>query len=167
MSLWDWVSEFPLPTAAIPAMPATEQRKRGELSQLSQGLGDSQPDIDAASEAFEERAAIMEFDGGLSREQAERLASRSDPRAEPTAGRWRGEGLDLNDLRPCLLCRNLARSGRCMAAMRGELRAARDYSPTMPEQPRRCIGFRPPADDPDPRPGRERWPELVERQARL
>jgi len=34
----------------------------------------SQPDTEAAAEYFEERAAIMEHDGGLPREEAERLA---------------------------------------------------------------------------------------------
>jgi len=53
-----------------------------------------------------------------------------------------------------------------MAAWRGELRAARDYAPTFPGQPQRCIGYAPMADDPDQRPGRERWPELVKWQAR-
>lgn len=80
--------------------------------------------------------------------------------------RWRGEGQDLGDLRPCLWCGNLARNGRCLAAARGELRAARDYSPTKPDLPQRCIGYLPPGDDPDQRPGCERWPELVETQAR-
>ena len=117
---------------------------------------------DAAREAFEERAAIMEYDGRLSRAEAELLADGNERKRL-----WRGEGLDLGDLRPCLWCHNLARSGRCMAAWRGELRAARDWEPTFPGQPQRCIGYSPPADDPDQRPGRERWPELVEWQARI
>jgi hypothetical protein len=74
---------------------------------------------------------------------------------------------EWGDLRPCLLCRNLSPSGRCLAAWRGELRAARDWGPTFPEQPQRCIGYAPKADDPDQRPGRERWPELMNWQARL
>lgn len=36
----------------------------------------SQSHIDTKWEAFEERAAIMEFDGGMSREEAEREARR-------------------------------------------------------------------------------------------
>ena len=32
------------------------------------------PELEAVWEAFEERAAIMEFDGGLSRDEAEREA---------------------------------------------------------------------------------------------
>ena len=76
-----------------------------------------------AGEAFEERAAIMEFDGGMTRAEAERLAGGKDRKAS-----WRGEGLDLDDLRPCLWCRNLAlaRGGLCLAAERHELRAYRD-----------------------------------------
>ena len=49
-------------------------------------------------EAFEERAAIMEFDGGLSRAEAERLALADPtenraitmPCTDPEGGRWRG-----------------------------------------------------------------------------
>lgn len=41
------------------------QRKKRQ-SQMSQ-----QPDSEAAAEYFKERAAIMEHDGGLSREEAE------------------------------------------------------------------------------------------------
>jgi len=70
------------------------------------------------------------------------------------------------ELRPCLWCRNLTSTGRCLAAWRGELRAARDYSPTFPDLPQRCIGYRPKANDPDRTPGRERWPELVSWQDR-
>ena len=118
-----------------------------------------------AREAFEERAAIMEYDGGMSRADADRLAGLElDRPQERLPARWRGDGLDLGDLRPCLWCRNLTRSGRCLAAWRGELRAARDYSPTKPDLPQRCIGYLPPGDDPDQRPGRERWPELVPAQ---
>jgi len=113
---------------------------------------------DAAREAFEERAAIMEFDGGLSRKEAERRASLPNPPV-PAPRRWCFEKWD--DLRPCLLCRNLARSGRCLAAWRGEIRAARDYEPSIPAQPRRCIGYAPKADDPDQTSGMERWPELT------
>ena len=131
--------------------PAEAQVLSGELDQ------------EGAREAFEERAAIMEFDGGLSRAEAERAAGLIRPDPEPV--RWRGAGLDLGDLRPCLWCRNLSPGGRCLAAWRGELRAARDYSPTFPDLPQRCIGYRPNADDPDRTPGRERWPDLVAWQA--
>ena len=114
---------------------------------------------DAAREAFEERAAIMEFDGGLARKEAERQAAALLNPTVPAPRRWSFEEWD--DLRPCLLCCNLARSGRCLAAWRGEIRAARDYEPSIPAQPRRCIGYAPKADDPDQTSGMERWPELT------
>ncbi len=193
MSLRDWIASFPIPATATTATTATKTAQGGQLSQLSQlsqAVGAERaeqqaPDVSQLSqpfggagahgsdddrEAFEERAAIMEFDGGLSRAEAERHAVRPHTvaPAPPTAGRpWRGEGLDLDDLRPCLWCRNLARSGRCLAAWRGELRAARDWEPTFPDQPQRCIGYSPAADDQDQRPGRERWPELIRWQARI
>jgi hypothetical protein len=183
---------------------------------------------DAEREAFEERAAIMEYDGGLARTEAERLAAdgfvaryarareAEDPetcdtkrRAEfpyqycararearepPTSEAIRRDGVfargaphgardraeqgsglasrfwplgDWGDMRPCTRCRNLARSGLCLAAANGLLRAARDYEPSIPEQPRRCIGYAPPADDPEQSPGIERWPELAAWQRRL
>jgi hypothetical protein len=203
MPLRDWIASFPLRATATTATTATEQGKEGELSQVSQlsqgvqgerakrerpelsqlsqkskpfGGSPVRPDYDAddAREAFEERAAIMEFDGELTRAEAEALAAvpvarQSGPSMAATdqSLRWRGEGLDLGDLRPCLWCRNLTRSGRCMAAWRGELRVARDWGPTFPDQPQRCIGYSPQADDPDQRPGRERWPEMITWQARL
>ena len=140
-----------------------------QQSQLSQPLRVAEEHgSEEAREAFEERAAIMEYDGGMARTAAERHAAELHPSpvATPPPIRWRGEGLDLGDLRPCLWCRNLSPGGRCLAAWRGELRAARDYSPANPDLPQRCIGYRPAADDPDQRPGRERWPEMVEWQAR-
>jgi hypothetical protein len=228
VNLWAWIAEFPVQPLAIPATPATEQGDKGALSrvsQLSQGVQgeqarpeapelsqrsqQSQPlgsspacpedDADDAREAFEERAAIMEYDGGLSRGGAERHAEEfrqqyararevrepptsdtdrdvgvSRPRARGRARAREAEGVAPSDamavwgdMRPCTWCRNLMRSGRCMAAWRGELRAARDYEPTFPEQPQRCIEYRPNADDPERTSGRERWPELVAWQQRL
>lgn len=190
MTLWAWVAEFPAQPVAIPATAATEQGDKGapsQLSQLSQGVAGeqvrheggqlsqlSQP-FEAAGahgsdddrEAFEERAAIIEFDGGMTRAEAERAAAANKKEANIAPAesvRWPFE--EWGDLRPCLLCRNLSPGGRCLAAWRGELRAARDYSPTFPDQPQRCIGYRPKADDPDQTPGRERWPELVAWQGR-
>ena len=37
------------------------------------------------------------------------------------------------DLRPCLVCRNLSRTGRCLAAWHGEIAAARDFFPPIPD----------------------------------
>lgn len=122
-----------------------------QLSQLSQSSCDSETcSGDDAREAFEQPAAI---------------ASKRQVDLEPRqAMRWPFE--EWGDLRPCLLCRKLTPAGSCLAAWRGELRAAPDYAPTFPAQPRRCIGYAPKADDPDQRPGRERWPELIEAQWR-
>jgi hypothetical protein len=66
-----------------------------------------------------------------------------------------------DDRRTCRECANLAKSGRCLAAGRGELVAtARDYRPP-PGRPHRCEGYVPGAEDPDRRAGRERWPGLA------
>jgi hypothetical protein len=191
VTLWAWVAEFPVKPVATAATAATEQGDKGELSQvsqLSQGVAGervrheggqvsqlSQPFGEARAhgsdddrEAFEERAAIMEFDGGMTRAEAERAAAANKIEANIVPAelvRWPFE--EWGDLRPCLLCRNLSPGGRCLAAWRGELRAARDYSPTFPELPQRCIGYRPKADDPERTTGRERWPELARWQARV
>lgn len=61
--------------------------------------------------------------------------------------------------RRCAECANLARNGRCMAAARRELVASRTYAPA-PDWLRRCECFRPLPNDPDQRPGRDRWPGL-------
>jgi hypothetical protein len=66
-----------------------------------------------------------------------------------------------DDRRTCRQCVNLARSGRCLAAGRGELAVtSRDYRPP-PDRLHRCEGYIPGADDPDRRAGRERWPALA------
>ena len=64
-----------------------------------------------------------------------------------------------DDRRHCACCQNLARSGLCLAARRGEIEASESYHP-VDNMPRRCEGYSPLADDPDQRPGRERWPGL-------
>jgi hypothetical protein len=92
-------------------------------------------------EAWEERAAIAEFDGGMTRQDAERLA-------------W-----DEDDRRRCAQCANLTAGGLCLAARRGEITASRNYEPSR-TLPRRCEGYAPGADDPDRRPGGERWQGL-------
>lgn len=72
-------------------------------------------------------------------------------------------GLDyeaLGDLRPCLACANLGYRGQCRAAAQGKLPGtARLYRP-VETLPRRCEGYLPSQDDPDQRPGLERWPGL-------
>ncbi|MDK9704008.1 MAG: hypothetical protein OEL20_12800 [Sulfuritalea sp.] len=66
----------------------------------------------------------------------------------------------LGDLRTCELCGNLTEAGRCDAAARREIVASRNYQPIC-DMPKRCEAYAPPADDPDQRPGRERWPGLT------
>lgn len=68
-----------------------------------------------------------------------------------------------DDRRTCGECANLV-ARRCQAAKRGELVAARDYEPIR-DLPRRCEGYAPGAEDPDQRPGRERWLGLTAKTA--
>jgi hypothetical protein len=71
----------------------------------------------------------------------------------------------LDDRRTCRECVNPAKSGRCLAAGRGDLVAtARDYRPP-PDRLHRCEGYAPGAEVPDRRPGRERWPGLTKPRA--
>ena len=61
--------------------------------------------------------------------------------------------------RRCAECGNLATNGRCLAAARRELVASRTYAPA-PDLLRRCEAFKALPNDPDQRPGRDRWPGL-------
>lgn len=89
-------------------------------------------------EAWEERAAICEFDGGLSREDAEAIAWLED------------------DRRRCRHCLNLLPNGICkVASPKGPVVANRGYRPV--DILKRCEGYRPCLDDPDRRNGLERW----------
>lgn len=71
---------------------------------------------------------------------------------------------DYDDRRHCAQCANLAPSGLCLAALRGEIVASRTYHP-VDDIPRRCEGYAPGPDDPDRRPGHERWPGLAAKTA--
>jgi hypothetical protein len=136
-----------------PLAELVRQHSQGLRALLAESAEESE------RERFDERAAIHECEAGYSRQEAERLASGHKlAKASWPFDEW-------GDLRPCLLCRNLTQIGVCLSARRGELRGARDYAPTFPGQPRRCIGYDPKVDDPDRSSGRERWPELVESQA--
>jgi|GEM_PF-1148535 len=66
--------------------------------------------------------------------------------------------LFLDDRRHCAECANLS-AGRCLAAWRGEIKAAKLYKP-QDDLPRRCEGYAPKANDPDQRTGKQRWPTL-------
>lgn len=63
-----------------------------------------------------------------------------------------------DDRRHCLDCANLSPIGRCRAY--AALGATRRYRP-LDDLPKRCVAYQP--NDPDQRPGRERWPTLVRR----
>ena len=66
-----------------------------------------------------------------------------------------------DDRRTCDQCANLI-ARRCQAAKRGEIVASRNYEP-IHDLPRRCEGYAPGATDTDRRPGRERWPGLIQK----
>ena len=65
----------------------------------------------------------------------------------------------MDDRRHCSECGNLS-AGRCLAAWRGEIVAARQYRP-IDDLPRRCEGYAPKANDQDQHTGKQRWPGLV------
>jgi len=66
-----------------------------------------------------------------------------------------------DDRRYCTECANLTANGLCVAARRGEVMASRTYHP-VDHIPRRCEGYAPGPNDTDRRPGRERWPDLLQ-----
>lgn len=81
---------------------------------------------------------------------------------------WDGptpEAVSTDDRRRCTQCKRLNPLGRCITAQRGEIAATQTYEPIR-DILRRCEGYMPRADDPDTRPGRERWPELIEKHTR-
>jgi hypothetical protein len=64
-------------------------------------------------------------------------------------------------LRSCTECLNLSEEGYCRAVRRGEMRGVRTWQPD-PTISRRCVGYAPGPDDRDRRPGRERWPSMLQ-----
>ena len=64
-----------------------------------------------------------------------------------------------DDRRYCVECGNLAESGRCLAALRREFVAGRNYEPIR-DILLRCGSFIPLPNDIDQRHGRDRWPGL-------
>ncbi|GHU18693.1 hypothetical protein FACS189475_04590 [Betaproteobacteria bacterium] len=92
---------------------------------------------------------------------------RADPQARDYfLGRAGEAGADPitmfdDDRRRCAHCLNLQINGACKVASPGGLvSAARGYRPNQ-EWLQRCAGYRPCPDDPDQRPGAERWPEYA------
>lgn len=72
------------------------------------------------------------------------------------------EAVGDDDRRTCTQCAHLTGRGLCLAARRGEIVAGLGYEPVH-DLLRRCEGYAPRPDDPDRRPGRERWPGLIEK----
>ncbi len=68
-----------------------------------------------------------------------------------------------DDRRRCDQCANLTERGLCLAARRGEINATRIHEPVR-DLLQRCVGYMPKATDTDQRPGRERWPGLIQIQ---
>lgn len=67
-----------------------------------------------------------------------------------------------DDLRTCANCANLRGRVCRIAEPAGLVSARRGYEPSR-DLPRRCEGFAPGQDDPDQRPGWERWPGLIQK----
>ncbi|GHU34826.1 hypothetical protein AGMMS50256_29030 [Betaproteobacteria bacterium] len=66
-----------------------------------------------------------------------------------------------DDRRRCVHCLNLQINGVCkVATPGGQVSARRGYQPDTAIL-QRCAGYRPCPDDPDQRPGAERWPEYA------
>lgn len=95
-------------------------------------------------------------------------AMRIEPYIEPLSNpyvpmtREEAEVIDWydDDRRRCRHCLNLLSNGICKVASPGGLvSAAKNYRPV--DMLRRCEGYRPCLDDPDRRPGWERWPGLA------
>ncbi|MCK7581570.1 MAG: hypothetical protein MZV65_42035 [Chromatiales bacterium] len=65
--------------------------------------------------------------------------------------------------RTCRQCANLEADGGCRAARRGQIpNTSRHYTwPAGIDAPHRCVGYLPGPDDPDKRPGRERFDWLL------
>ncbi|WP_132538633.1 hypothetical protein [Plasticicumulans lactativorans] len=109
-------------------------------------------------------AQIGETDATIIVEVLERCCTDADARryfTQRTAAPVRPDPFD-DDRRRCDQCANLTGSGLCLAAWRGGIVASRRYTPRR-DTPRRCEGYTPGPDDPDCRPGRERWPGLLQR----
>lgn len=123
--------------------------------------------VDAVAQELRELVAIVAADWPAD-EQAEALTvALVDPEAALTCFRAlvaeRAEepqpapkGDDR--MRSCQQCANLAPSGRCLAAWRGEdfgpgIAVTGRYEPLEPDRPQRCAAYAPGLDDPDRRTG--------------
>jgi hypothetical protein len=173
-----------LPTAItaernLTAVTAVPHPGKPGISRGSIGSNGSAPaegfrEIEAANAAasplnLDEETAIREWLAHIEETDPDIIAEvldkcRTGPDARDYFTRRVGEvprpaGFD-DDRRRCDQCANLTGRGLCLAARRGEIGASRNYKPIR-DLPRRCEGYAPRADDPDKRPGRERWPGLM------
>ncbi|MDP1611713.1 MAG: hypothetical protein Q8M11_11705 [Sulfuritalea sp.] len=151
-----------IPSAAIDARSesAPEGQKTGDIPGI-RGARSSYPGIDKHSDTKGSRNQSPE--SPVSPVQKHRTAIESSERGvggeKPNCAR-ETIFLALGDLRTCELCGNLTEAGRCDAAARREIVASRNYQPIR-DMPKRCEAYMPPVDDPDQRPGAERWPGLT------
>lgn len=125
--------------ACTPATAATAGKIEVRSEAGKVGAGDTAEPIDR--EAWEERAAIAEYDGGLIRADAEALAWRED------------------DRRRCRQCLNLKGEACSIAKPGGLVSASKGYRPA--NLPMRCAGYSPSLWDKDQRAGADRWPGLA------
>jgi hypothetical protein len=156
----DWGALLPAQQAEAPASVPVRAAVQTHAPDTNEGgaIGGIEAGDDGGREAWEERAAIIEFDGGRDRRTAEALAT-AEGRIRQRATVWAARAGD--DRRYCPECGNY-RDRRCVMAKPGGLvSAARGYEP-VPDILRRCEGFAPLPDDPDQRPGVERFPWLMQ-----
>ncbi len=159
-AMLDW--DALIPSAAIDARSesAPEGQKTGDIPGIRGALSPL-PGIAKASDTQGFRDQSPE--SPLSPVQNHRTAIESSARGgggeKPNCAR---ESIfrALGDLRICELCGNLTEAGRCSAAARREIVAMPSYQPIR-DMPKRCEAYKPPPDDPDQRPGAERWPGLT------
>lgn len=153
--LIDWGAMFP-PRVDV---PAKQNKEPGGLALAEVADAPAKPGRlgdDADREAWEERAAILEFDGGMGRQAAEALAD-----SEEQQRRQRAEQAARadDDRRRCRECRRYE-NRRCTIARPGGMVSARTGYEPIPDLSRRCEGFAPLESDHDQRAGRDRWPGL-------
>jgi hypothetical protein len=137
-----------------PLAPEDEARLRSWLDRIGE---DDQTIVEHVIRRCRDDGSARDYFVALARQSAtlatqEAASADEVPRPLP----------DDDDRRRCARCANLAPSGLCLAARRGEIVASQNYEPIR-GLPRRCEGFAPGADDPDRRHGRERWPGLIQK----
>lgn len=158
---------------AIPATAATEEgEKAGAVARVATvAVANPHSAKPAAPMTADEESAIRTWLAQIEETDAAIIAVVLDQCRSDVAARGyflqqaaevpRAVAFD-DDRRYCDQCMNLRR-GVCTIAepKAGALVVAnRGYRPVR-EPPRRCAGYAPGPDDPDRRPGRERWPGLA------